>query len=99
MERRCSFGPLMRIACSTCLPMRLSIGVGLRLAQLNRVTSLLHQPESDTSSDVPEPVKAQLQATHFNNTLHSLRLKAELIRVLKAFENAISVMPLKASAG
>lgn len=69
----------------------------LRLAQLNRVTSLLHTNLNQIpSSDVPEPVTAQLQATHFNNTLHSLRLKAELIRVLKAFEeHDIPVMPLK----
>lgn len=69
----------------------------LRLAQLNRVTSLPHTNLNQIpSSDVPEPVKAQLQATHFNNTLHSLRLKAELIRVLKAFEERdIPVMPLK----
>lgn len=69
----------------------------LRLAAINRVSSLLYKNLSRLEpSPVPAPILAQLRQQYWNNSLWSLQLKAELLRVVRAFAVVeIPVLPLK----
>ncbi len=69
----------------------------LRLAAMNRVSSLLYlNLKQIAPSAAPAPILAELRQRYWNNSLWSLRLKAELLQIIRVFgEQGISVMPLK----
>ncbi|MDS4022943.1 MAG: nucleotidyltransferase family protein [Candidatus Competibacter sp.] len=69
----------------------------LRLAAINRVSSLLYRNLSRLEpSPAPAPILARLRQQYWNHSLWSLQLKAELLRIVRAFAAAdIPVLPLK----
>lgn len=69
----------------------------LRLAAINRVSSLLYKSLSQRAPTVvPAPILARLRQQYWNNSLWNLQLKAELLRIVRAFAAAdIPVLPLK----
>ncbi len=69
----------------------------LRLAASNRVSALLYwNLNAIAPSQVPAPILEQLRQQNRSNALWSLRLKAELLRILRVFaDREIPVLPLK----
>lgn len=69
----------------------------LRLAAINRVSSLLYRNLSRLEpSPAPAPILARLRQQYWNNSLRGLQLKAELVRIVRAFAaQDIPVLPLK----
>jgi len=68
----------------------------IRLADEHRVSPMLYQLLTETGATVPPDAMERLRAEYNRNVFHSIANAAELIAVLKVFdEEGISAMPFK----